>query len=751
MTIESNVQEYSRLKWAIAFLLLPAAFALGQEVPAQPAPSQQTPSQASGAATSASPTDANKTKTDEAVSLGNIVVAGQQASPTAPTVQEAQLDLSKIAGGTSLVSQDDVTRGAALTDQDVLAYQPGVYAQAADGNDAIKISIRGSSINRGTGFFRSGILFLFDGLPITGPGGSPFELMEPLGLQYTEILRGANAFDYGPVELGGAINYVTNTGISAPGAEIHLEGGSFGYWKGQLAYGASSGKWDYYVSLTESHRDGYQTHSEAQTAGAVADFGYQFNANVDTRLFFRYRSTYFKYPGELTREEIETDPTQGDTSSAANGGAIAIDAARKQQGSTWVGDKTVIKLTPESQLEVGAVFHDYPIEIDYGAKSVWYFGDVSAQLKYTRQDQFDNHESDTTVAAYSTTHIYAGVNTYAAPAGYTGYNYADFTVLQKSANYNGSADNVILISNDTELEKNLWLTLGLSGIDVRRNNNITFSNTPNTSGLPAVYNQNDTYVSPRVGLRYSITPNWQVYGNFSRSVEPENSWAFSGGSYAGQNYNYTNLTEQRAWASELGTTLKAGIFDLSLTLYHTAVNDELLTVQISPEVTNEFNAGPTTHQGLELGLDTKLWKSKGPGKASELVFRQAYTYSDFFYNNDPVFAHNKLPGLPQHFYQGELLFEQSSGFYVGVNTQAASRAPTDYANSFYTDSYVIFGATAGYQAPSKKWDVYVDLRNLTNKGYAAAVSPDYNDAGQDNRVSDPGDGFGVDGGITFRF
>ena len=52
----------------------------------------------------------------------------------------------------------------------------------------------------------------FDGLPLTGAGGTPYELFEPLGLEYTEVLRGGNAFDYGSVALGGAINYVTKSG-----------------------------------------------------------------------------------------------------------------------------------------------------------------------------------------------------------------------------------------------------------------------------------------------------------------------------------------------------------------------------------------------------------------------------------------------------------------------------------------------------------------------------------------------------------
>ena len=43
------------------------------------------------------------------------------------------------------------------------------------------------------------------------------------------MLRGANAFDAGAVDLGGAINYVSKTGRNALPAEIRVEAGSFGY------------------------------------------------------------------------------------------------------------------------------------------------------------------------------------------------------------------------------------------------------------------------------------------------------------------------------------------------------------------------------------------------------------------------------------------------------------------------------------------------------------------------------------------
>jgi iron complex outermembrane recepter protein len=116
-------------------------------------------------------------------SLATVQVTGVDETPA----DAEESELATIPGGTSIVRSQKVEESRMATIADVLNLQPGVFAQSAGGNDALRISIRGSGVDRGTGFFRTGILFTFDGLPVTGPSGTPFEYFDPLGLQYTEI------------------------------------------------------------------------------------------------------------------------------------------------------------------------------------------------------------------------------------------------------------------------------------------------------------------------------------------------------------------------------------------------------------------------------------------------------------------------------------------------------------------------------------------------------------------------------------
>jgi iron complex outermembrane receptor protein len=678
--------------------------------------------------------------------LAAVVVQAKQLTEK----EQARQALNEVPGGTAQVDSATVEKRRVATNQDVLAYQPGVYAQSVGGADGIKISIRGSGINKGVNYFRSGVFMMFDGLPVSGPGGTPYELFEPLGLARTDILRGANGFDYGSLTLGGAINYVTKTGYDAAPLEVRYEAGSYGYQKRQIASGQVLGDFDYYFSLTDSQSDGYQDHTHGTSKGFAGNFGYKFNANIETRFYLRYRETDNDTGGLLTRDQIANHSRQ------PNATNFAQDASREQPGSTWVANKTTIHLDDNSRLELGAVYHDYPIDIEGGVNQAkWGYKDVSTSVQYIRDDELFGHASTTRVGLLSTKHLPGDgfQRTYVRiPVGPT----AGLPVgtLIRDARYEGM-DNVLHFSNDTELVNNLWLTSGLSAIYTKRETEVEYPVTNNR------YKNNDWDYAPRIGLRYDFTPNFQVYGNISRSVEPPSDWqilstppSFTTGPATGLASIGVGLQNQTATTFELGTR---GNFDnnqWSLSYYYSKVNHELLSVEVVPAtsttaaLTAESNGSSTIHQGVEAGLESILWQGSDTNK---LTLRQAYTYSDFHFVNDDAFSTNELPGIPKHYYQGELQYDFSNGVYASVNTQIASKMSVDYADSFYTKPYHVFGATLGWNSPKKTWATYFDFRNLTDQHYTTVVSPAYDDKGVDQARSYPSDGFGIYGGVSYRF
>lgn len=665
----------------------------------------------------------NAAQAADSVELGQTLIQEQEQSD----LQAARERLHDVPGGTNLVDMNRVEQGRVASNQDVLAYQPGVFAQSA-GNDGIKLSIRGSGINRAPGAHGSGTYVMFDGLPLTGPGGTPYELFEPLWLSRAEVLRGANGFDRGALALGGAIDYVTHTGHDAAPLQLRYEVGSRGYAKRQISSGQVLGDLDYYVALTDSEYDGYQDHSSGSSKGIAANVGYRFNPNLETRFYLRYRETENDLAGRLTKDQIKHHPRD------ANPSYLSRDDSRPQPGSTWVGNKTTFFLDDDSQLEAGLVYHDYPMDLREGPMRLKVaYSDVSGTLNYQRRHTLFGHESKTTIGWRTTKHLpNSGASQYSRVNGVVGAKTRDFT-------YQGS-DTVLHIGNELELIPDLWLTSGLAAIYTRRESDVTY---PASGGKVSL---NDWDYAPRLGLRYDLNPALQVYGNLSRSVEPPHPWSLIWS--APTQFQPIELKNQTATTLEIGARGDSELGRWDLAWYYSALRHELLMVEIQAPVKTEVNASPTIHQGIEGSLNSLLWERTAVGKLS---LRQSYTFSDFHYRDDKVFGDNRLPGLPMHYYQAELRFDLPSGFYAGVNTQMASKVQVDYANSYHADAYALLGATLGYNAPKQDWQTWLDLRNLTNKRYAAIVVPGYNDAGTDMARSVPGEGFGVYAGVSYSF
>src|SRR5690606_3445875 len=262
---------------------------------------------------------------EEARRLDTVVVQGARQSEA----QKARAKVEQVAGTASVVDNKEVEKGRAANAEDVLAFQPGVYAQATSGTGANKISIRGSGLNTFYQGYALGIKYLYDGLPITGPGGTQEDLLNMAAVNYTEVLNGANAFNYSALSLGGAINVVTHTGYSSPGHYLRVEGGSFGYRKQQLSTGGVVGDTDYYVSVLRNERDGFQDHTPNKGKDFIGNFGHRFSPQLETRLHIRYREEQLQNGATLTRAQLKDDPTQN-----------PVRSGRKKNGTTLIGSRT---------------------------------------------------------------------------------------------------------------------------------------------------------------------------------------------------------------------------------------------------------------------------------------------------------------------------------------------------------------------------------------------------------------------------
>lgn len=683
------------------------------------------------------------TGTAHAAPAGQAVTLDAVNVTAADATEAARRALDRIPGAGNVVDMTQVGQGRVAGTADVLAYQPGISAQSA-GNEGVKVSIRGSGLNRAPGAHASSLSVSLDGLPLTGPGGTPYELLEPLWLSRVEVLRGANGFERGALALGGAINYITRSGRDTPGLELHYEGGARGYQKRGISLGGVHDAVDYFLAYTDTEYDGYQQHAAGKGKGAVANIGWQLTPDLETRFFLRYRETDHETPGRLTRAQIRNDPR------AANPANLAIDARRPQPGSTWIGNTTTYTIDADSSLQAGLVYHKYPMDLNESLyRQQLDYANLNGTLDYRRRHALFGHDSVTTLGLRVTHDLDANVR---ETLRFSSNGYAAGTHTRDFEHY--GTDSVLHLGNDLALSDTLRLQTGMALIHTRRDVQVTWPATPER------LSERQWDYAPRLGFTWQQTPQTQWFGNLSRSVEPAHPWsmiwgsnqyfAAGNGASTGRQRAPVQLDNQTVTTLELGARGDSVLGRWELTGYYARLNHELLTVEVQP-VPNLFiaesNASPTVHRGIEAGLDSALWQGVG----GRLSLRQAYTFSDFRYRDDVRFGSNRLPGLPRHYYQAELRYDHPAGFYVGLNTEYASKMFVDYANSYSAESHVIFGTRVGYDAPGGRWQAWAELRNLTDRHYAATVTPGYDDAGKDVARSTPGDGRGVYAGVRWRF
>lgn len=702
---------------------------------------------------------------DSVQQLDTIVVTTEQNTNSQ---KQTEAELASVSGGTNFISDQQLEHQRLGTTADVFRLQPGIYAQSP-GNEGAKISIRGSGINRTSGAHASGTYVMIDDIPFTGPGGTAYELLEPWWIDHVGVYRGANGLKQGGLSLGGTVNYKSKTGAEQNGSELKYEAGSHGYQKYQFSTGRQLDKLDYYLAVTGSQFDGIQDHAEGDGKGLAFNLGYQISPDIETRFYARYRESKHLTPGRITQEQLKNNPEAADTN------FVTIDAKRIQPGSTWLANTTTWNLQDDAKLTGSLAYHHYPLDLRESTyRTNVDYEDISARIQYEKPYQLFGLEHQGRVAFRSTTHRpNSGVTeSLRTDRVINGDEYPAGTVTRRYT-YRGS-DNVLQFDQETTLNDQFKLDLGLAAVYTHRESEVTYANIiPDPNLGPDVDPKVSRYewnFAPRLGLTYQPNDSVQWFANLSRSIEPAHPWAMAWSSpyyYSKDSGAASNrvrapiyLDTQTANSFELGGRGQSGFGDWALSYYYSKIKKELLSSEMIKNYGNdsdfntseerisvEANATPTIHQGVELSLDTPLYASQ----QGELRLRQAYTLSDFQYKNDPLFGKNQLPGIPKHLYQAQLSYALNNGFYVGLNTEYASKMAHDYANSRFSDDYQIWGIDLGYVPEDQSWSAWVNFKNITDEKYAAVVIPGYDDKGADRARSSPGEGFSTYAGVSFKF
>jgi len=670
-----------------------------------------------------------------------IVKANTSPTLTQPTLEQDRLDLAKIPGGTETIDAERFLTGRTSTFADTFALSPGVVAQSRFGSDEARISIRGSGLQRT--FHGRGIRVMQDGIPLNlADGGFDMQAIDPLVASHINIWRGGNALSRGSTTLGGAIDYLSHTGRSAPGFSARIEAGSYDYLRTRLAGGYTEGSKDLYYSLSHASQSGFRDHAEQSAQRLFSNFGIQLREDLETRFYVAAIHTDSELPGSLTKAELEANPRQADNSIF---GAVNFDNRR---------DFELFRIANKTTLRDGDNTWDF--------YSAWTYKDLDHPITPFAGviDQLSN-DLATGVTFSNNSELAGRENEFRSGLSFN-YGNTNNAVFLNTAGSRGALRNrddqtatnlEAFFENRHHLTDELSLTAAISAAYSTRKNDREFSNpvavppfyTPPAPGALTSYDDSFTNIAPSLGLLHEKN-DIQYFMGISGSFEPP---SFSEAVTA-------NIARdaQTANTLELGSRGARSFAKWDATFFYSMVKDELLTITDPLTlVSTTRNADDTIHTGIELGTEIDLagnaWNDVAP--ANRFVFRSAYTYGSFTFDNDPTYGNNKIAGLPPHLVRGELLWENDQGYYAGPTFEwVPVKSYIDHRNTFAADPYALLGFKFGRRV-TDGFSWFVEAKNLTDEIYSATHGVVDNAGGVDQRQFLPGDGRSVFMGIEWKF
>jgi iron complex outermembrane receptor protein len=676
--------------------------------------------------------------------------------------EQATETLAAIPGGTAVVGRQDMPVGVNTSLAEMLAYVPGVVVQNFFGsNDQPRLQIRGSGLQQNPS--ERGTLVLQDGLPINRADGSYIVgFADPKSAEFVEIYRGYTANRLGATVLGGAINFVSPTGITAPGAEVSVEGGSFGHFATSVAAGAQQGNVDAHASVSYSERDGYRVYNESERTNVNVNVGARVNENINTRLFFGYTDLGFDVAGPLSRTLLEQDPTQiclGPTTCL--GPNVKRDAPRREAEQFRIGSRTSARYGANLfDVALGYTYTDdmFRFPISGGVRDTD-GGDFTTVLRYAYAP-----DASRTLPLFEITGQYAigsadrryFINNQGKRGALIGDNNFDSSTLSINAGFN------IPLTDRLTLSPSIAYSYATRDNDDVYNDPtrpyVMFSSGGVVSGsrpfVDTSYDRSYSGWSPSVALNYDLARDQSVFVAVSRSFEPptqddliatiNGSPNASAGATGVAVFSTPDLDAQTATTLEGGWKGRNGNFAWSAIAYYSWVRDELLNLRDASGVSlGAVNADRTTHFGVEIGGSVDVTRN--------VNVRLAYTYQDFRFDGDRNHGDNRLAGAPSHIVNAALRYTLMPGFWVESEVNwVPDETPVDNANNLFNDPYVLVNLRSQY-ALNENLSLYGEVSNVFDETYASATLVVDQVSNLNQAVFIPGDGRAFIGGMKAKF
>ncbi|MDC7784699.1 TonB-dependent receptor [Rhodoplanes sp. TEM] len=674
-------------------------------------------------------------------------------------------------GAESVVSVTQQDPGTRSNLRQVLDEVPGVLiGQRGGENSQGSISIRGSDTSQAGPRGGRGVRAFADGVPLGRlVTGVTLPLLDLKATDYIEVYRGASSLRYGALATGGAINLVSKTGRTAPGATISTAVGSNNFRESQIELGGFKDKYDWYFQVNDHFDSGYELHSRNYAPRFSGNFGWQPTEAIENRTYVAVGKNLQELPTAVPLSQLSLYRQSGFDPSKTS---FPYDLRANYEYQRVV-NKTVIR-SDTTSVEIAPYFlrsaFDHLPSTAAGIQDVTWT-DYGVSLRVENRNELIGRPTEL-VFGYRPTYEDASYKTYQWAKGSSGSTkaslvYDDAFHAWFHEGYGEAA---------VEVMPRVKLFTGAQAFWTDRNYHDSYSGPKIASGTeasPALgigvgpgssnglrnYEREFSAFNPKFGVNWEYVPEHFVYANYARSTEVPNAGDISSlltlqqtvnGMRPGTLNMIDDLAMQRAWTIELGVRGGWDRFRYDVAVYDMRLNDEILSAcalnfiplasftpaqraqlrgQFACSNANSlvaFNVDKTRRTGIEAGFKTRPIVDVLASQ-DHVYLDMVYTYIDSRFVDDPTFGDAQLPLTPRHQAYAELGYRHPAGFFVAGNIRFVGERWTTFDNSggdaFVVPASTLYGARIGWKAPDRSWTLWAEGRNLTDEAYVSDFAP----------------------------
>jgi Fe(3+) dicitrate transport protein len=640
--------------------------------------------------------------------------------------------LRRTPGSYDVITREALDRARVFTSSEALRKLPGVTVRDEEG-----VGLRPNIGLRGLNPTRSSkVLLLEDGLPVTyAPYGDNSSYYHPPVERFDriEILKGSSQIAYGPVTLGGVVNYITPEAPARTAVALDLTAGNRGYVNGGASAGGRRGAAGFFGHVTHKQADG----SRENIATTLSDVLAKATLTVRDTQHLSVKGNYYRedsqvgYSG-LREAEYQANPRQNPFANDSFDGQ-RVGASATYQALLWSRVAATVQA-------YGSTF----------SRDWWRQSSNSGQRPNDSGDPLCGGMANlhTTCGNEGRLRDYAhgGVETRARVLFGAGVTHElDFGARAHAEHQDRRQQNgaTPVARAGALVEDNQRTTAGLSAFVQHRLSAGPWSVTPGvrlerisysrTNRLAGVSGTTDlTEVVPGVGVAFGPSPNVTIFGGVHRGFAPPRAEDIISNSTGGS----IALDPERSWNYEGGVRGRRGRLQGSLTAFRLDYANQIVPASLAGGVGAALtNGGQTLHQGLEAGAQAE-WASLGGSRHGAYasaaltwlpVARFAGTRSSSVggFTTQSV-SGNRLPYAPEWSHTVTLGYRHAAGLDVQVESQHVGAqfgddlntvVPTADGQRGRLNAYTYWNLTASAPIARTAGRVFVAVKNLADRTF----------------------------------